>query len=242
VINFKISGIFAVTAFILSFLLSLLHGNPMPLLLFRPLIFALVFFIIPVVIKILASRFLPELLEDDSADFPGSKIDIIEGDVSADPREDAGGPQAAETPDSSFLGAQADESGDELGNISDLLPNSQAEARTGMDQDGQDEYNEGGLSQVGGNVPGNVPSDMLGSLPFANNGDLLGSVEMLPDLESMAGAFTRSSQDEDSDTAEYSATQKNSPRSKKTPEWTGDFKAKDIAKGIQTVLSKEKEG
>jgi hypothetical protein len=79
-------------------------------------------------------------------------------------------------------------------------------------------------------------------------GDMLGeisdSMDFLPDLDSMAGAFRPASADGESDTTEYSvSTPSRKPSSGgKGAEWSGDFNAKDMAKGLQTVLKKDKEG
>jgi len=73
--------------------------------------------------------------------------------------------------------------------------------------------------------------------------DFSDSEESLPDLDSMAGAFKSSSQDEDPDTVEYSvSTPAKKQSSNKAQAWTGDFNPKDMAAGLRTVLNKEKEG
>jgi len=66
--------------------------------------------------------------------------------------------------------------------------------------------------------------------------------DTLPDLDSMAGVFTSVTSDEESETAnnpEPSRGKKKSANKEQTLE--GDFTPKDYAKGIQTVLKKDKE-
>jgi hypothetical protein len=73
--------------------------------------------------------------------------------------------------------------------------------------------------------------------------DFSGSGEILPDLDSMAGAFASTSLNEEPE-AEFSvSTPSKKPSSGgKNSGWSGDFNAQDIAKGLQTLLSKDKEG
>ena len=150
--NLKYNGIFAITAFILSLLIGLVSRSTMPMLIVRPLIFAILFFAITAFGNILVSRFLPELLEDrisdeDSAK-PGSSINILEDDSQ---------PYSAVVPDG-FLsasgqasaGATPDDSEDDLGDISELSKKIAfsavaGETDTGIDQDAKESYTgEGG--------------------------------------------------------------------------------------------------
>ena len=265
VFNLKISGIIAGAAFILSFLIGLAGRTSMPMLFVRPLLFAVLFFIISGFANILVSRFLPELLEEDIPDrdktqAPGSRINITDEDYTG-----LTPPNSAPSQGPDFIGAQADDSEEGLGNISDLLkrrvlPQASAgsppeDAPPGLDQNAQDSYTKnGGMeafpragSSPGANAAGSPPAGPLEISPEnasdipAGNPD---SVDRLPDLDSMAGAFLPASADEESETIEYSVSTP-SPKSQaksKTPAWAGDFNAKDMAAGLRTILSKEKEG
>ena len=289
-LNLKFCGIIAGTAFFLSFLLGFLTQASMPTLILRPLIFALIFFVISLVINILASRFLPELLEEgtfdtDSGPFaggnaPGSRVDITEGDF---PGDSFGGPTQAPGPGvlkPVFLGAQPDDSENGLGNITELYqmnlapkltldsqamaaPAAQA-AQAGMDQNVQDDYTGAGVPSeflgddapldfgLGASAAEAPPEDR--PAPAGNQGsadtsgmpmDFSASGDILPDLDSMAGAFVSPSLEvePDTDNTEYSVGSPRKPLStSKTPAMAGDYNAKELAKGIQTALSKDKEG
>ena len=157
--NPKTSGIIAIAAFLLSFFIGLASRTAMPMLIVRAVLFAVLFFVITALIHFMVSRFLPELLAGDShaeeVDFmPGSRINIMEGDT-------GGGQSAEPSPGGlSFMGAQAEDSEDGLGHISDLPSKEPADPLTaaagiqgiglvGMDQNAQDGYNgEGKLEEL----------------------------------------------------------------------------------------------
>jgi len=125
VFDLRFSGIFAVIAFILSLLIGLVSRATMPMLIIRPSIFAVIFFVFAAFAKILVGRFLPELLEeraDEDIFSPGSRVNILEGDSPADSSamtegfiSGALGPSPV-----SATGAKPDESDDGLGDISEL--------------------------------------------------------------------------------------------------------------------------
>ena len=166
--NIKVSGVSAVLAFIFSFFIGLVSGAAMPLLIMRPIVFALVFFAIAGIVYYLVSRFLPELLAADSveapSDFLGSRINITEGDTNFSPDYASGslGNSAGDslTPEpQTFMGAQPDDSDEEVGNIADLLKKRagsldsssgfQNMDSAGIDQIGKDGYNtEGNLEEL----------------------------------------------------------------------------------------------
>ncbi|MCL2232504.1 MAG: hypothetical protein FWB99_05440 [Treponema sp.] len=158
-INLKAGGAIAIAAFILSLLIGFFSRTAMPMLIVRAILFAVLFFILSGMISFLVSRFLPELLADagSSAEpdfFPGSQINIMEGETDS--------AQVAEAPPSGtslFMGAQADDSEEGLGNISDLpekapeTPSPGGEIQgiglSGMDQNTQNGYNrEGKLEEM----------------------------------------------------------------------------------------------
>jgi len=257
--NLKIGGIIAGIAFILSFIIGLVNDISLPMLIFRAVLFAIIFLAIAILIKFLVSRFLPELLEESAEEVspilqPGSRINITEG-------EDDAAPQAIPRPP--VMGAHPDDSGEEgLGNISDLLSKNGANQvdspQTGMDQNDQAGYNsgDGGLGEFSASslaspeLSQGLNEDASSALSSGRapgdgeTGSFSGSTEILPDLESMAGVFGPVSGAAESDSEEYSppaSTVKSSSRDKAV-EWSGDFNPKDLAEGLRTVLSKEKEG
>ena|GEM_PF-1687312 len=140
-IDFRLGGLAAAGAFILSLMLGLFSGTTMPLVLFRPFLFALIFFFIINLAKYLISRFLPDLLDSarfsDNAGFsPGSRVNIREtfspGDISS--REMYAGNEAnarprlnlpnesmgnIAIPKAQSLGSSDPNEG--IGNISDLI-------------------------------------------------------------------------------------------------------------------------
>ena len=242
-LNLKIGGIFAGIAFILSFILGLAGGTGMPLLIIRPVIFAGLFFVISGLIKLLVSRFLPEILEEDdfkedSGNLPGSRINILEGDF----------PEGGLTPGPVSFGAIPDEADHGLENISDLLAKSTAarasseRTQAGMDQNPQEDYTGVGvLESISESAQDENHGKQAGKADAGVSGE-----EVLPDLDSMAGAFMSPVTGEEPDTAEYSVSapspKPSSGSKSKAPAWSGDFNAKDLASGLRTILSKEKEG
>ena len=257
-INFKIGGIISIAAFFLSFLLGLMNHSVMPMLIIRPLVFAVVFFLIYAAVTTLVSRFLPELLEgtgknDGPLILPGSQIDITEGgdQNSSSSGLNLGGLEG----DPSAMGAKPEniEPGD-IEDISNLMGtrsrplSDEGKVPSGMDHNEEAGYNiagvsgesfESGFGSFSGPAAGTTvkPSDKpVGTFD---------SDDALPDLDSMAGAFTATSAGEEADVTDYSAPTpaRKSSSSKKAEEWTGgDFKPKEIAMGIRTVLEKDKEG
>ena len=249
--NLKICGIIAGAAFILSFIISLITGNFMPMLLVKPAIFGVLFFIISCVVNILVKTFIPEVLENNDSDdesiiLPGSRINITEGD--SPPATGANRPAASPAvPVPGFMGAQADEAEEGLGDISSLMNKSSINnvsgerTQAGMDQNRQDDYNTkiGDLEEVG-----ETKDNRAVPVAAAEADDMSNPVDILPDLDSMAGAFLPSVEGEEEDTPEYSVSAQSVKPSplKKAPAWAGDFNAKDLAAGLRTVLSKDKEG
>ena len=242
--NLKFSGIVAGVAFIFSFLLGLISRSTMPMLLFKPIIFGFIFFAISILAKVAANHFLPELTEE--SDFgedsyrPGSRVDITDDDSLDYPPgtlSRQNGESATAAPGFSFMGARPDDSDDSLGDISDLsrknafVPGIGGEAPMGMDQNTEEGYTEGGESR-GSQAKA---SRAYGSEVFSPD-------ETLPDLDSMAGVFMPSSSDEEPEGGERAQHTPKKSSSSSAPAWTGDFNAKEMAQGLRTVLSKEKEG
>jgi hypothetical protein len=239
--DFKISGIAAGLAFILSFLVGMVSGASFPALLVRPLIFGVLAFLVASLVYLVISRFLPELMDQGGWDEasgedqdlnPGSRVNITENEPSA----------------RMFLGAQADDSEDGLGDISSLAGAGEGSAMqaAGMDLQSKDGYTKEGDSGIpaaarredipAGNGRAAVMPEMA---PVSDN---LGSMDILPDLDSMAGAFLSGSGEEAEDTTEYStsaAPAKRPSTSAKGQKMEGDFNPKELAAGIRTILKKE---
>ena len=241
--NLRINGILAAIAFILSLLIGLFSRATMPMLIIRPLIFAALFFALSTLAKILVSRFLPELLEEDVDDFslqqPGSRVDITEEDSQIDGLY--GGLRSAVV-GQDVVAAKPDDSEENLGNISDLASknyfskNSGEEISSGMDHNTKEGYN---VAEDFGNFTESSMSNMGGS----GGVDFFGSDEVLPDLDSMAGAFMQTSTNVEPEVNDYQPSGPlKKPSSDKAPAWTEDFNAKEIAQGLRTVLNKDKEG
>lgn len=256
--NLKFSGIFALVAFILSLLLGLLSHAHMPMLIIRPLIFAVIFFLLSIVVKELVSKFLPELLEDTKVSQPpGSRVNITDDGPGATVNEQAGQP---------LFGAKPDDSEHELGDISQLSDGGASSQSptggifSGMDQNTEDGYNKGGEFVEGASdrasgsdaassfdAPGGTPQQSAsggGSPRTGRTTDMLGSEESLPDLDSMAGAFVSAPsgiEEPEPDVFSVSTPSRKASSGKSTA-WAEDFNAKDIAEGIRTVLIKDKEG
>ncbi|MCL2006748.1 MAG: hypothetical protein FWG77_01550 [Treponema sp.] len=78
-------------------------------------------------------------------------------------------------------------------------------------------------------------------IPGAGGGS--GSDDLLPDLDTMAGAFAPSSSDAEPESSDFSPApaSKKSSSAKDQAGWAGDFVPKDIASGLRTVLLKDKE-
>jgi hypothetical protein len=233
----KISAIAAVTAFIISFLLGLVSGASLPALIVRPLIFAVLFFIIAGIVYFLVSHFLPELLEEggfesleaDDALNPGSRINITE-----------------EEPAPAVYAAPEDDSEENLGNITDLLGRNRVSKPLeadfpGLDQDDKEGYNRSGA----------IPADAYRNDSSMERGSAMpepvmasdspDSVDVLPDLDSMARAFLPDSGEDEVNTTEYSTSDSppKRPAGGRGQKIEGDFNPKELAAGIRTILKKE---
>ncbi|MDR2403197.1 MAG: hypothetical protein LBD78_04135 [Spirochaetaceae bacterium] len=227
-INLKWSGIAGGFGFAVSLLVGIISGAGFPLLLVRAFIFGLLFFILGGGAWLLINNFVPELLfpgenEGDSAggdQSPGAQVDISLGDepVSALPEN-----------------YQNSESGDEVGNITDLLTGKTVpENQTGMDQNGEDGYTK----TRGSDFQTEAAGSYTGPAETAAAGVYADSAGGLPDLDSMAGAFAPSPAEPVESPADFSPPVR-SPSGNKPQSLKGDFNPKDLAAAIRTKISKE---
>jgi hypothetical protein len=163
-------------------------------------------------------------------DLPGSRIDIS---------EDSGqGRPASPAVPSNY--AQADDSEDNLGNITELAQKAPAaqmsgENASGLDQGAQVGYTDNDVTEsFGGPADSGAPEPE----PFSGSGN---PVDVLPDLDSLAGAFLPQSGEEGEETVDYSTPSpvKKPSAGSKGQKMEGDFNPKDLAAGIRTILKKE---
>jgi hypothetical protein len=246
--DIKAGAIAAGAAFFISLLVGIFSRAAFPALIVRPLLFAVLFFIISALINMIISRFLPELLDSNDPgrgpDLPGSRIDISEAAI----------PGRASAPLAPSNFAQADDSEDNLGNITELASNAPAAPApgespsgggfandenslpefTGLDQGGQNGYTDNGVPEAFG-LPGDSGA---GPEPLSGAG---AQVDVLPDLDSLAGAFLPQSGEDGGETVDYSTPSpaKKPSTSSKGQKMEGDFNPKDLAAGIRTILKKE---
>ncbi|MDR1566047.1 MAG: hypothetical protein LBS48_02040 [Treponema sp.] len=226
----RISGIIAGAAFVLSLLVGLISRAALPVLFVRAFIFAVLFFVLSGLIFSLVSRFLPELLEGGKDGFApnprGSKVNIVEDDI-PEPVPAVPG----------MVFARPEDSEEDLGNISDLAAQNPVRPRQdgkepdipGLDQESQSDYTEKGQMEASS-----------GSRDAPGSSGEGGPMDILPDLDSLAGAFL-SSPGGNEEAAEYSAADPVKKQSLygKGQKMEGDFNPKDLAAGIRTILNKE---
>jgi hypothetical protein len=231
VFNPKISGIIAGVAFVLSLLIGLFAGSQFFTVISRALILAVVFFVLSSLAFWLISQFLPELLSSHSDDLgemddsPGSRVDI-----SIDSSHDE--PESEQTGD--FVSAAEDSGGEETGNFDKFS------SMQGIDQKPKDDYNGEGSGFVSP-----APAESA-AVPGKN---VSGSIDVLPDLESMSGAFTPSSgsDEEEGGVVEMEDEFSSSPampepsRTKKSAD-PGNFNVQEMASAIQTILRRDEKG
>jgi hypothetical protein len=223
--NPRISGIFAGAGFILSFLVGLVTGAHFPLILIRALIFAAVFFALASAAYGAAQLYLPELFADDSGDSSplGGQVDISVGD------EDGGG-----------ISLESGGLGDDLNEFLENPGNSGGDT---LDHTGEAVYTgEGALEEIQGPA---LPGDSVFSPGEAD------SVDMLPDLDAMSGAFSAAPAPAGGEAMGAPAPAGSfgggggGGRPDSRPKQQGldeDFSVKEMASAIQTILKRENKG
>ncbi|MDR2303703.1 MAG: hypothetical protein LBE10_03860 [Treponema sp.] len=231
-VNIRNCAITAVTGFILSLLVGLFSGAGLFVVLFRALIFAVVFFVLAAAIQFLVGNYVPEILEGDDFDMDepigdnqtmGSRVNMIIGDDEA-----------------AISKMYRDEGeGDEVGNIDDLVG--------GVDQNAKGDYTvkEAVFHEAEAPKPRVAANRKEPSLspPDDDFAPVVETVDVLPDIDSMAGSFLSSDGKEMKEGVVDSA-----PASVSTPKWSsagksanlgGDFNPKELAQAIRTKLNKD---
>ena len=249
-------GFFAgAAALVLSFIVGLFSEANMGIVILRALLFGLLFFGLGTGIWVLIHKFFPELLaaiyneeEQDSFSSPGSKVDIT-----------------LDNNDRTFAVPEMYRNSinpDEMGNINDLLgknTNADLAAKEGegeednVDQNKEEGYNDEQSSTFGGGlidlaeleltpkksepVPDSIPSfNPVFAPSFGGDAGDLGS---LPDLDTMSAAFSTTTYNSTSAESDSFGNDFSGDREKDKP-LQGDYSAEELAKGIKTVLTKDK--
>jgi hypothetical protein len=231
--NPKLSGIAAGIGFILSFLLGIITGAGLPLLLIRALIFAALFFVLVSIGYGAISMYLPELLDNSVAE-PGfgSQVDISIGD---DGVQDSG--------ISLDTGSLGDGLNEFTENPGDSGENKDSLPENTLDQNSEDGYTEKRNLE-------DAPQPLQAALPtevhFSAGG--ADSVDILPDLDSMSGAFSAGSVPMGGGGESPVGVSPGEPfdhagkTSLEKAGLEGDFNVHEMASAIQTILKRENKG
>jgi hypothetical protein len=222
VFNPKISGAFAGAGFILSLLIGLITGAQFPLILLRAFIFAAVFFALASAGYGAIQLYLPELFAKDPVGAPalGAQVDISVGD------------------DNDGAGGFSLESGGLGDDLNEFLENPGNSGGDTLDQTGEAVYTgEGAVEEIQGD-----PKPALPENPGFSPGDT-DSVDMLPDLDAMSGAFSSGSVPSGGEAVGTGspAGSLGGGQSKK-PGLDENFNVKEMASAIQTILKRENKG
>jgi hypothetical protein len=225
VINIKVSAFAAAAAFVLSFLVGVISGAALLMVLVRALVFAAFFFILAGGIYMVIEKFLPELLPRETENAFGSQVDIsLEDPKNGDPSG------IFSDPEGGFPGESRDIS---LSGEQDLSGKG-----AGLDQNGEDGYTmrkkvEANAVDSGEGLSEESSFGESAALPSDS-----GSVDLLPDLESMTGTFVSSDGEAAEESTDYTSSRKPLANGK-APPVGGDFHPKDLASALQTILKRE---
>ncbi|GAB1484396.1 hypothetical protein MASR2M78_32140 [Treponema sp.] len=236
--NIKLSVFSAAAAFLLSFLIGLFSGAGVLFLIFRALIFAIIFFTLSSAGYWALSTYLPELLsnepspEDEAGSRLGSKVDLSVGDGD-DSDIDASALYSRKGEESEDA-AELEEFSSEDGYNPDTR-----EIKPGMDQNGEAAYtgHVDSISKAGSSTEDlGTPSSSVGAKP-ALPASGIGDVDILPDLESLSDSFISPMIEADSEKSSVS------PPTKSKAAVGGDtFDMKEMASAIQTILKRDQKG
>lgn len=241
-INIKLSGIAGVIAFVVSLLLGIIGGSRISMVLLKALIFAVVFMVLSGGIYALISMYLPDLLSPDDMepqDYRGSRVDISLDD------------QGEEGLNSDYS-PEGDENSAGIGENQDILNENRETSPDSLDQNRQDGYTIKGDVEIMAGMP-----EEAASSPESSGAGSVGSVEELPDFDSMATAFGGSSGEIPETAVARTAPGGNSGlpaevinaqfiggplKNKNIPELEEKFDIKEMASAIQTILKREDKG
>ena len=243
-------GVFAgVTGFVLSFIIGIFSGANFGMVILRALLFGLLFFILGTGLWFLIHKFFPELLatiynEEEPDSFsspsPGSTVDIT---LDSNERNFA-------VPEMYRKSINPDE----IGHINELLAKKglagKDAAAGNVDQNGEEGYNNEQSSGFEGSMIDFAALELTPkkSAPALNSnlidkpvfipsfGGEDNDLGGLPDLDAMSGAFSTTTYNT---SAESDSLGKDLFGDKDSP-MQGDYSAEQLAKGIQTVLTKDK--
>jgi len=217
VINFRVCGIAAGIAFILSLIIGIFSGTGFFVLLLRALLFAGVFFALAGLGFWIVSRFLPELMNEGEDDYdlavPGSRVDISVG--------------------SSIEGAFPDDGSEAVDDIAGRPSAVKRQVYTPLDQNADSGYNEERAfdGDGSGGFSGLEPPESSDTGQAA-----------LPDMDNLSEEDSPGVQEAEVDLFTSGAPEPRRSSSSKKPTMADDFDAKDLARAIQTVLKKDEKG
>jgi hypothetical protein len=251
-LNLKWGLIAGLTAFIVSITLGLVNGVHFPNLILRAFLFLVVFCVFGLGIRVLTAHFAPELFDNDKNDGLKDTLSEVHSNSRVNITLDDSSGYAVPSVNVNSKNPE------EVGNIEDLVMGIFQPPSRALDQSEEDGYNtrEGGLhdSSIGnsfgfqdaasldesgvGNKSASAAffSSNLGDDPAGLGGGLL-------DFNTMASIFSSGSKGDSGQgqSPSYEAGESlRKPQSKKPEQLKGDFSPQELAKGISTVLSKEK--
>jgi hypothetical protein len=239
-VDLRINGMIAGAAFLISLLVGSLSGGMFLIVLFRALVFALIFFVITGGINLAVSCFLPELFDMKDNERPGSHIDVTVEDEES----------SAAFPD--------EDSGEEVGNIGQLVgqeyeveegASENITEGAGLDQADKNRYTNtragvdpSFLDNKSNREPRVAASSLTEGQNFqpaipSRSSEDADSVDILPDLEDMAKAFLPPEGGDEQESGIEDAPQKKP--SAKGKSLAGDFNPKDMAQALQTILKRD---
>ena len=217
-LNLRTCSAAAGGAFLLSILAGFIGGADFLTILIRAFIFAAAAFGFAAGAQQLISLFLPELA---GSEFPSS----AEQDAPAD-ESGAYQPRVGEKIDVSV--------GDDDDDLSQFVAEGGNEEERALAPSGLDQRSEGGYTE----------GERSEKSPAARPPDLIGNVDVLPDLEGFSDSFvTPISSDESVERTESrSSYPASSASSSSTATGAGQFDAKEMAMAIQTILKRDQKG
>jgi len=217
VFSIKVCSIVAGGAFLLSFIAGIIGGAGFIAILFRAIIFAALAFGFATGAGFLINRFLPELMEASSS-FDSERPDAM-NEESGSELDHLGG-----TVDVS-VGGDTDELLDYVASAGEESAET-ANSSSGLDQESEGGYTEGGGMSVTAATAARPP-------------DLIGDVDVLPDLEGLSDSFVTPITVGDSDNRSESRKPSVSASAQGS---SGQFDSKEMAMAIQTILKRDQKG